>query len=580
MKKFLIYAFVMPICMSCSHTAKHADATAPLSDGTTPATIAFENTEVTLNDIAQELGLTREQIERQAKLLAFTIQTKSTIALPCGETPDSSMSNLCSMSEFLSFTETDTSSKSPSHKRQKRYTLKAAEVPNLQKMSYSQLSAKLYNVPPQKIVFFSGNIKSTEECPRNLSAVAARKLEEMLPSPMALLEINSLYEHAQTCMTPQDEGYELLHLRAGLLKMRTGDLEGAKAAFEKAALTTSPIEPSRILYWAGKVQTDEAKKNSYWDELLKKYPLTFHALKVWEERASDPLAYLEKQPAVKPSRQMPQNQKIHSAVRWVEALYIVGEPHSAQKLWADVLAKFSETIPESVLVYMASLKSKTGNHRNTIYYLSREISKNPSLLSKQTLQLLYPLPYWDVIQKDTKNIDPYLIISVARQESSFQERARSRANAQGLLQLLPGTARRLSGKRKNNLYDPAINFALGDKFLAQLVNRFGSVELALAGYNAGPLRVDEWLARYSGEQDLLFFDLIPFRETRNYVTSIIRNNYWYERLYTTSSDRTTATEKIRSALVKQLIAAHNLSTQTEAATGIKVTEQPTAEVSK
>ena len=67
--------------------------------------------------------------------------------------------------------------------------------------------------------------------------------------------------------------------------------------------------------------------------------------------------------------------------------------------------------------------------------------------------------------------------------------------------------------------------------MAQLTERFGSVEKALAAYNAGPNRVVEWERRYPVSNMLLFMDLIPFRETRNYVSKILCNNYWYEKLY-------------------------------------------------
>ena len=76
---------------------------------------------------------------------------------------------------------------------------------------------------------------------------------------------------------------------------------------------------------------------------------------------------------------------------------------------------------------------------------------------------------------------------------------------------------------------------MGIKYLVRLSERFDSqMELVLAAYNAGPRRVDRWLKRFpdrTGVNALLWNDLIPFMETRDYVVSILRNNYWYERLY-------------------------------------------------
>ena len=99
---------------------------------------------------------------------------------------------------------------------------------------------------------------------------------------------------------------------------------------------------------------------------------------------------------------------------------------------------------------------------------------------------------------------------------------------------------------------------MGVKYLLQLGNRFdGSAELVLAAYNAGPLKVDEWMRRNPDRNSnmLLWNDLIPFMETRDYVVSILRNNYLYTRLY--GAPQTNNGEKLfSSALVKQLLAAN------------------------
>jgi soluble lytic murein transglycosylase-like protein len=107
------------------------------------------------------------------------------------------------------------------------------------------------------------------------------------------------------------------------------------------------------------------------------------------------------------------------------------------------------------------------------------------------------------------NIDPDLILSVIRAESGFNPSAVSRRGAQGLMQLMPKTAAQLGVQ---NVLDPANNVEGGTRYLGQLLVRYHyNLSLALAAYNAGPERVEQ----YRG--------VPPYRETRVYVSKIIQD---------------------------------------------------------
>ena len=132
-------------------------------------------------------------------------------------------------------------------------------------------------------------------------------------------------------------------------------------------------------------------------------------------------------------------------------------------------------------------------------------------------------------------LDPALALGVIRQESSFDPSTISPAGARGLMQLMPGTATQVA--RQLGLpasipaltADPRTNIRLGTAYLRGLLDQFGgSVPLAVAGYNAGPARVQEWLAgngdpRGEGGDMIDWMEQIPFHETRNYVQRVLEN---------------------------------------------------------
>lgn len=147
-------------------------------------------------------------------------------------------------------------------------------------------------------------------------------------------------------------------------------------------------------------------------------------------------------------------------------------------------------------------------------------------------ELLYPQPYDAEVLSAAKltALTPQLIYSVMRQESLYRRDALSSANARGLLQMLPETARRTASKWKrprpspDDLFNPVVNVPLGAAHLRELVDRFGGQTIvALAGYNAGPNAAARWMPSESLDPDV-WVENIPYNETRNYVQRILWHN--------------------------------------------------------
>jgi soluble lytic murein transglycosylase len=154
-------------------------------------------------------------------------------------------------------------------------------------------------------------------------------------------------------------------------------------------------------------------------------------------------------------------------------------------------------------------------------------------------RMYYPLGYEDVVRAAarTAGLDPYFVAAVIREESSYDPRARSWVGAIGLMQLMPDTARlvaREAGRPLDEIaavWDPATNIALGTRYLAQLRSRFQEPLLAVAGYNAGPHRVQRWLAERPKLDLEEFVDQIPFEETRAFAKRVFTSWHHYRRLY-------------------------------------------------
>jgi soluble lytic murein transglycosylase len=157
---------------------------------------------------------------------------------------------------------------------------------------------------------------------------------------------------------------------------------------------------------------------------------------------------------------------------------------------------------------------------------------------REVWQAAYPLPFAADLERSAgkANLDPMLVAGLIRQESAFDREAKSRANALGLMQILPQTARKLARQlhlrySQAQLFDPQYNLRLGTFYFAGLRAGLGSTEAALAAYNAGEERVTMWQSGQKFEEAAEFVESIPFTETREYVQIVTRNAAIYRALY-------------------------------------------------
>ena len=148
------------------------------------------------------------------------------------------------------------------------------------------------------------------------------------------------------------------------------------------------------------------------------------------------------------------------------------------------------------------------------------------------MEPFFPTPdlHWVRLEAQRASTDPALVLAVTRQESFFDERALSPAGAQGLMQIMPETARALSGQEPSgDLLDPSRNLALGAKYLARLTAQF-PLPAAVAAYNAGEEVVGRWASAFGAVEPEEFVGMIPYQETREYTAQVLWNLHVYRRI--------------------------------------------------
>ncbi len=217
---------------------------------------------------------------------------------------------------------------------------------------------------------------------------------------------------------------------------------------------------------------------------------------------------------------------------------------AAQYLKASLAAQPAQ--PE-LRFFLSRLEAGQGNVADAVYDAIKIVPDFPfhefSELPREMWNLLFPQSYWKLVQRQARasQLDAYLVMGLIRQESAFNPRATSSADARGLMQVLPKTAShsnrpsriRSTGAR---LYNPTYNVRFGCSYLRTLLKEFdGKPEMALAAYNAGDFRVKDWLKSNSFRDSSEFLEAIPIHATRVYVESVLRDAAIYRQLLTGSA---------------------------------------------
>ncbi|MDE0119766.1 MAG: transglycosylase SLT domain-containing protein [Bdellovibrionales bacterium] len=346
----------------------------------------------------------------------------------------------------------------------------------------------------------------------------------------------SFFEKALKEKHPDQETYEKTKWSYAWILKKTGKRKESIEVW-KELLDTSESEylPSRVLFWMGHTYEDIKDlqtANEKYKQLIEKDPLSYYGLLAHYKLNKK--IYIDK----KKTFFQQESQSDYTVAQWLISL---DEYDSA----LDFLQYKAEQYQKD--------KNKDMKKGATLFYymakarfyfpLFKMVGKLPledrTVFFRSYTELIFPTIYTKEVEKAAQlfNIEKEWIYALIRQESAWNPRARSPADAFGLMQIRPFVARKVAKKHgisyKNiyDLYNPGKNILLGTAFLKKLFHTYDSqFVITVAVYNAGRTAVMNWIKNIPITDPLSFIEEIPYEETRTYVRLLIRNFIFYKLL--------------------------------------------------
>ena len=394
-----------------------------------------------------------------------------------------------------------------------------------------------------------------------LNAPTSPWLEQSLLAAGNMYLLRRDYDHAIDAYRelqqrfPEGARASYAHWKAAWLTLRQGRNDEAKQEFERQiAWYPASNEVPAALYWRARIAEEDnepAKARAYYQKLSDRFRNFYYAELARQRLAvlkptTDPVQYalLDRVPPLNTSG------KVTASDPPADDLHVQKAHLLENGSLVDFAVRELQAVPPDqdggwVLAETARIYRDSGRYDRAIEVIKHGVPNYFAVdvpeLPRTYWEALFPKAYWgDLKRFSTKNeLDPYLVASLIRQESEFNPNAISRANAVGLMQLLPVTGRKVAKEvnlhhfSPSQLYTPAVNLQLGTRYFKSMVDKFGSFEYALAAYNAGSDRVQDWLSQGKYRDPQEFVESIPFTETREYVQAILRNANVYKQLYGT-----------------------------------------------
>lgn len=340
----------------------------------------------------------------------------------------------------------------------------------------------------------------------------------------------------------RDEQEDLLW-RAGIAAVRAGEFDRAESNLQALIDRRVGPETTRIArFWLADVaarrgRTEEARR--IWTEIADEHPLDYYGLRA--------AARLGRAPRVdgtlpRPDLAARPESLASPEMRAARILSAAGLTADAAALAREAAERFAD---DSGLAYEAARASAAvGEYRAAHSLMARRfpayITRGGQDLPPDFLKLFWPMAFEEHITAagDRANVDPHVMLSIARRESRFDPSVRSVVGAVGLFQFMPYTANELATPAgldsvdEDALKTPHASARLAATYLKGLLDQFdGELAPAAAAYNAGEDLVTYWWKAHKAAGVDLFVEMIPYSETRGYVREVVGNFGAYKAIY-------------------------------------------------
>ena len=312
--------------------------------------------------------------------------------------------------------------------------------------------------------------------------------------------------------------------------MAQRDKEAIRWLSHATTLADHPNQKAEAYYWLHKTylrleEPVEAKR--FIDLIEQECPLSFYAF------LTGKMPKIERKPVRFQYGLAPEDE---ARLMKIRALFSVGLLDDAARSLDDFNSQQDPGLSSEII----GMLTATRRYLPAIILAYNAIhDTTPPTVTESLVHGIFPLDYQRTVESQAKaqRLDPELLYALIKQESAYDEQAVSKVGALGLMQLMLPTAQALA----RSLRQPSVtradllgenrNIALGAKYVRNLIDQFdGNVIYAIAAYNAGPSKVNQWRKNWGNLPDEAFLELIPFDETRNYVKLVLRNYAFYAKM--------------------------------------------------